>query len=511
MNYRQFLNTHTMKNKILLILLFIPLTALFAQDLRDVVRFSHQDLMGTARFTSMGGAFSSLGGDMSSLRLNPAGSSIFLNNRASGTLSFNLRNNDVAFGDGLLNNNESNFNLNQAGAVFVFTSNNPEKTISKYAYGFTYDQVADYNDRYRAVGNNNQSIDQFFLNSAEGVPLDLLVPFSDESVSDLYRFLGETEGVNAQNALLGYQTFIFDAVDPEDFNSSEYISNIVADSFMQDYFINESGYNSKLSFNASMEFNKRFYLGVNLNAHYMQYNRFTSFIETNSGAESEINRIRFDNNLRTRSTGFSFQIGSIAKITSNLRASLSYNSPIWYNVTDETEQFIRTNSNEFGPSSIDPNVINIFPDYNIRTASKWTAGLSYIFKKKGLISIDYSIQDYSNSTFRSNSLQFLNPGIEQNLTNVANLNIGGEYVFKQLRFRGGYFSQESPYEDDLILGDINGYALGLGYNFNNFNIDLAYSLASVERNDSLYQTDLLQTANVNSDISNIFITLSFGF
>jgi hypothetical protein len=500
-----------MKNIILSIVLFIPLTALFSQDLTDVVRFSQQDLMGTARFTSMGGAFSSLGGDMSSLRLNPAGSSIFLNNHASGTLSLNLRNNDVAFGDGLTNNNESDFNLNQAGAVFVFTSNNPQETISKYAYGFTYDQVADYNDSYSAVGSNNQSIDQFFLNSAQGLPLDLLVPFSDESISELYRFLGETEGVSAQNALLGYQTFIFDAVNPDDFNNTEYISNIVANSFMQDYFISESGYNSEFSFNASLEIKKRFYFGLNLNAHYMQYNRFTSFIETNSGAESQINRVRFDNNLRTRSSGFSFQIGSIAKITNNLRASLSYNSPIWYNVTDETEQFIRTNSNEFGPSSIDPNVINIFPDYNIRTASKWTAGLSYIFDKKGLISVDYSLQDYSNSTFRSNTLQFLNSGIEQNLTTAANLNIGGEYVYKQFRLRGGYFSQESPYQDKSILGDINGYTMGLGYNFNNLNIDLAYSLASVDRDDILYQTDLMQTADVSSDISNIFITFSFGF
>jgi len=485
--------------------------AVFSQDLTDVVRFSQQDFMGTARFTSMGGAFSSLGGDMSSLRVNPAGSSIFLNNHASGTLSLKLRGNDVSFGDGLSSNNETDFNLNQAGAVFVFTSNNPNKTISKYAYGFTYDQVADYDDSYSAVGSNNQSIDQFFLNSAEGIPLDLLVPFSDESISDLYRFLGETEGVNAQNALLGYQTFVFDAVDPEDFNSSEYISNIVADSFLQDYFISESGYNSKFSFNASMEFNKRFYLGLNLNAHYMQYSRFTSFVETNSGPESKINRVRFDNNLRTRSSGFSFQIGSIAKITNNLRASLSYDSPIWYSVADETRQFIRTDSDEFGQSSIDPNVVNIFPVYNFRTASKWTAGLSYIFNKKGLISVDYSIQDFSNSTFRSNNLRFLNSGIEQNLTNAANLNIGGEYVFKKLRFRGGYFFHESPYEDSSVLGNINGYTLGLGYNINNFNIDLAYSLANVERNDFLYQTDLLQTANVSSNISNIFLTFSFGF
>lgn len=500
-----------MRKKILLILFLLPITTLFAQDITDAVRFSSQDLMGTARFTSMGGAFSSLGGDMSSLRINPAGSSIFLNNHASGTLSLNLRNNDVVFGEGLTNNNESDFNLNQAGAVFVFNSNNPDKSISKYAYGFTYDQTANYNDSYSARGMNNQSIDQFFVNSAQGLPLDLLEPLSGESVTDLYIFLGETEGVDAQNALLGYQTFIFDAVNPDDFNNVDYISNVTANNFRQNYFISESGYNSKFAFNASVELNKRFYFGINLNAHYLEYNRFTSFRETNTNLDSEINEIRFDNRLRTRSSAFSFQIGSIAKITNELRASLSYDSPIWYNVTDETEQFIRTDSNEFGPSSVNPNVINIFPDYNFRTASKWTAGLSYVFKKSGLISIDYSLQDHSHSKFRTNAIQFLNTGIEQNLTTAANLNIGGEYVYKQLRFRGGYFLQESPYEDKSVQGDLSGYSFGLGYNLYNINIDLAYTLASIDRNDILYETGLNQVANVSSDISNIFLTVSFGF
>jgi hypothetical protein len=180
-------------------------------------------------------------------------------------------------------------------------------------------------------------------------------------------------------------------------------------------------------------------------------------------------------------------------------------------VTDETEQFIRTESNEFGLSSIDPNVINIFPDYSFRTASRWTAGLSYVFEKRGLLSIDYSIQDFSNSKFRSNAIQFLNTGIEQNLTSAANLNVGGEYVYKQLRFRGGYFMQESPYEDDAVRGDLSGYSFGLGYNLNNINIDLAYTLASVDRQDVLYQTGLSQMASVNQDISNIFLTVSFGF
>ena len=500
-----------MKFKVFFIIMFMSFLTIHAQDLSDAVRFSRQDMMGTARFTGMAGAFSSLGGDLSAVGLNPAGSSIFLTNHASGTVNLNVINNDVNFTDGFSNETETTFDLNQAGIVFVFASNNKNKTISKYSYGFTYDQVANYNDSYTARGNNTQSIDQFFLDSADGIPLDLLTPRDGESVADLYKFLGETEGTSAQNAFLGYESFIFDAVNPDDLNNTEYVSNVTASNFLQDYFIQEKGYNGKFSFNTSVELNKRFYFGLNLNAHYMEYDRFTSFFESNTDATSEINRITFDNRLRTRSNAFSFQLGTIAKITDELRAAISYKSPTWYNVADETTQFLETQSNEFGNVTVNPRVLNVFPDYSYRTASKWTTGLSYIFKGKGLLSIDYSIQDYSNSKFTTNSLRFLNTDIDQNLTSAANLNIGGEYAYKQFKFRGGYFMQESPYENDFVQGDLSGYSLGLGYTFSNINIDLAYSRAELDRNDQLYQTGLSNTAFVNSGISNFFLTFAFGF
>ncbi|TKS57623.1 OmpP1/FadL family transporter [Mesohalobacter halotolerans] len=500
-----------MKFKILIALLLIPMGLMFAQDLTDAVRFSRQDLMGTARFSGMSGAFSSLGGDLSALKLNPSGSSIFLTNHASGTLNLNIRSNDVNFTDGLTSDNETTFDLNQAGIVFVFASNNEDATLSKYAYGFTYEQIANYDDSYVARGNNSQSIDQFFVDSANGLPLDLLTPLAGESVSDLYVFLGETEGVSAQNALLGFQSFVIDPVDPDDFNNTIYTSNMTADNVLQDYIIREDGYHGKFSFNASVELSKRFYFGLNLNAHYMEYDRFTSFLETNSDPTSDINSIRFDNRLRTRANAFSFQLGSIVKITDQLRAALSYESPTWFNVSDETTQFIRTGSEEFGPASVDPNVLNIFPNYNYRTASQWTAGLSYIFGGKGLLSVDYNIQDYSNAKFTSNSLEFLNAEIDQNLTSAGNLNIGGEYVYKQLKFRGGYFFQETPYENNFFQGDLEGFSLGLGYTINNVNIDLAYSLASIDRNDRLFETGLDQRAQIASDITNLFLTVSFGF
>ena len=46
---------------------------LSAQNLTDGLRYSMEDIGGTARFRAMSGAFNSLGGDMSAIALNPAG------------------------------------------------------------------------------------------------------------------------------------------------------------------------------------------------------------------------------------------------------------------------------------------------------------------------------------------------------------------------------------------------------------------------------------------------------
>jgi len=48
-----------------------------AQSDADALRYSQTSLAGTARFTSMAGAFGALGGDFSSIAINPAGLGIY--------------------------------------------------------------------------------------------------------------------------------------------------------------------------------------------------------------------------------------------------------------------------------------------------------------------------------------------------------------------------------------------------------------------------------------------------
>ena len=60
------------------IYLIFGITFSYSQTYQDVLRYNSYNHEGTSRFNSMGGAFGALGGDLSSISINPAGSSIFL-------------------------------------------------------------------------------------------------------------------------------------------------------------------------------------------------------------------------------------------------------------------------------------------------------------------------------------------------------------------------------------------------------------------------------------------------
>mgnify|MGYP001253267024 CR=1 FL=1 len=65
-------------------------TTLNAQNEVDALRYSTQDLSGTARYSAMGGAFGSLGGEFSALSSNPAGIGMYQFSEFTFTPCFNL-------------------------------------------------------------------------------------------------------------------------------------------------------------------------------------------------------------------------------------------------------------------------------------------------------------------------------------------------------------------------------------------------------------------------------------
>lgn len=493
---------------------FIAMTTMTmeAQNITDALRYSTEDLNGTARYRAMSGAFGALGGDLSSLNVNPAGSAVFLRSFSSLSLDFRRKENDVTYFNGFNNSSNSNVGLGQAGAVFVFNSRDDSNDWRKFTVGFNYSTTKDFETDYIAHGRNTNSIDQYFLGYADGLPLDLLVPYDNQTVADHYSLLGQSEGFGAQQAFLGYESFLIEAEDPDDWNNTSYYSNIGEGTFNQEYAYAATGLNGKFAFNFATQFQDNLYLGLNLNSHFLNYEKTTRLYETNNNPGSLVNEVYFEDHVNTLGSGFSFDLGAIAKLGNRFRVGASYESPTWYTISEESTQYLDT----YGPdidAVVDPNVVNIFPDYKLQSPGKYTGSLAVLFGTQGLLSFDYSYKDYGATKFKPTSdpdFSYQNELIQNRLQGSSTYRIGGEYRISRVSLRGGYRFEESPYQDATTIGDLTGYSLGAGYDFGNLRLDLAYDTAEQERNQQLYQVGLTDAANISKYYSNVTLTLSFG-
>jgi hypothetical protein len=494
-----------MKNLISLILIGFATIQVEAQQIPDALRYAQDDITGSARYRAMGGAFGALGGDLSALNVNPAGSAIFMNNFASISLSnYNQQNKSNYFGTSS-RAEDTSFDLNQFGGVWVFENYNLDSKWSKLSLAMNYDRTNNLNNSVYSQGYNpTNSVANYFTSYANGIPSSVI----NGNPYDLLTY-------QEQQAFLGIKG---ELIEPSVGN--QYVSAVNPNgNYYQENSVRTMGYNGKIAFNLATEYDKRFYFGLNLNAHFTDYRSTTRFYEDyddSPGANSStgVQASQFTNELYVYGSGFSFQLGAIAKITNQLRIGLAYESPTWYNLNEELQQILAVNCPDCNVRQDDffagPNTVIFYPTYSLQTPSKYTGSLAYVFGTSGLISVDYSLRDYSNMNFRP-SQEFVqaNNTINSALDVSNEIRIGAEYRIKKWSLRGGYRFEESPFKGTKTVGNLNSFSTGFGYNFGSIKLDMAYTFAQRENRQGFFTQGLTDPATIQNIQNNISLTVGF--
>ncbi|QLE02088.1 outer membrane protein transport protein [Galbibacter sp. BG1] len=509
-----------MKTNYLIIAAIMLTVGAFGQNRNDVALYGSDNLNGTARYQSMSGAFGALGGDMSSININPAGSAVFTNTLFTiSAVNYNVDNQTNYF-DGASSTDFNKFRFNQIGGALVFNNSNQNSPWKKFTMAFNYELNNNFENEYLAIGNGNISIADYFVNNANGTAVENLDTRVGESITEAYIDIGRSLGYSAQQGFLGYQNYIIDPATMDNPNETNYVSNAVfSNGLNQEQLVSSSGSDNKYTLNFASQYEENFYLGFGLNFHGVERRRITQFDEFGYDADSKLQYVQFDNDLFTYGNGFSFNVGGIAKLNDVVRLGASYQSPTWYNMTDELYQSI--NSDYFAdPNDTDatysentPNTTLIFPDYDIYIPGKYTGSMALIFGPFGLISVDYSYQDMSNAELRPNRDRFFadeNAAISSEFQAVSTIRVGGEYRFKKLSFRAGYRYEGTPYKNEFTASDLNGYSAGIGYNFGATRLDLGFSQAYRDYNVQLYDTGLTSTAAIDNTNTNVTMSLTFN-
>lgn len=501
-----------MKKYISIILLGLSIPNFYAQQITidEPLRLSVDNITGTARFRAMSGAFGALGGDLSAITQNPAGSVFFNNNFGTITASnYNSKNIARYFGT-TTKDNDSSLDLNQVGAVFIFKDKNTSNNWRKFSLAINYENTSNFdNSTFIAGTNPYNSIGNYFTNIAQGIELDYLTNYYYEQLP-----------FDMQQAYLGYDTYIFDAFEPNNLNNTDYYTNIpTGGNYYQENSSVTSGYSGKLTTNFATAYKDILMLGVNLNFHFVDIRRSFSIYESNNNplydSGSTISRLRFDNNINTLGNGFSFNVGAIVKPTDYLRVGLSYESPTWYRLTDDVTQGVATRSENnpdgnLNPTSYQPTIV--YEPYKIQTPDKWTGSLAFIYQKKGLLSLDVSRKDYSTTRIKpKNEFSGLNSYMADVLDDAIEVRLGGEYKIKQVSLRAGYRFDQSPYKVDQAFGDLTGYSGGLGYTFGENRIDLAYTYEHRNMNQALISSGMNDPARISRYNNNVTLSYSINF
>ncbi|MCK0156408.1 outer membrane protein transport protein [Cellulophaga sp. F20128] len=483
-----------------------------AQNMNDVLQYSQENVIGTARYQGMSGAFGALGGDMSAIAVNPAGAAVFNHHQFTATLSLYYKKNNATYFNRNSELDENYLEINQIGGVMVFKSNN--SNWRKLAIAANYGIVQNFDNNISISGISNQGIDQYFLAYAQGTPFGPLLIQDGEYIEEAYLDIGEKLGFADQQAFLGYYGGLIDPVDESNDNNIDYVSTADYSTVTQNFLQNTTGYNNKFTLNLASQYQENLYVGAAINIHSILYDKYTEFTEIGYDTSSQIQRTTFDNFLHTEGSAFSFTLGAIAKLNDNIRIGGSYQSPTWYQLTDDTSQRISSDIAADDINFINFKVVNLFEKYTIKTPSKVTGSLAVVFGKDGLLSFDYGFQDMRDAELRPTndaSFSMSNTAIANQLGTVTTYRLGGEYRIDEVSLRGGYRYEQSPYANGNIIGDLNGYSLGIGYNFGPSRLDLAFNTTEQDADKQLFDAGLTTPARINHKQTNVTLGYTVNF
>jgi len=121
--------------------LILGISAIYSQTYEDALRYNQFYHEGSSRFNSMGGAFGALGGDLSSININPAGSSIFLKSELGFTLNFKNQEIKNDFNQFISNSKDNLYSYNHIGLVLVYDINK-----TKFSLGYNMNRLNDFNN-----------------------------------------------------------------------------------------------------------------------------------------------------------------------------------------------------------------------------------------------------------------------------------------------------------------------------------------------------------------------------
>jgi len=482
----------------------------FAQDLTDALRYSNYRISGTARSAAMGNAFGALGGDFSSLSINPAGAAVYRSGEFTLTSSVGKSSVDGSYLGNTATDSRYIGSINNIGYVATIpTGANSETGLVSLSFGMGFNRLGGFSTNMLAEGaNSNSSLLKYFTHNANNpyTTSDNLDPYYERLAWDTY--------------LLNY-----------DDQNKEYFNDITDNGYGQSVrkTTQREGHINEYLLSFAANFNHKLYIGGTLGIHDVYFRENANILEFD--AKNNIpyfNDFNFNTSLRTSGYGFNVKLGAIYKPTTNLRLGLAIHTPTFYNLNDSYNSSMNSSITYVSDGKTEsytahPDKGGVY-DYAIATPVKFVLSGAYVIGKSGLISVDYEIVDYSTAKLNKGSDGYdfydQNAEIQKAYKTVGNLHIGGEFrVDKNFSLRAGYenypnafntsYLNEKNQHIDKPYSTVSG---GFGFKQGSFFFDAALQHVINQESMKLYpDPNANEMVLYNTTQNNIIFTFGYKF
>ena len=377
-----------MKRTLLFAAMALTCMSAAAQDTYENARMLGSDLNGTARYVGMGGALEALGADISTISTNPAGIGMF--RRSNVSMSFGAVNQqDANKFDDL---GKTNLSFDQAG--FVYACRTGESSFINFAFNYhkskNFDQILSAANRFQYEASMNKlAFAKGALESDRNGGYFLDTNNDGEWMGWRDSESNERAYPYTQMDYMYTNAFTIDDVNSPflyTFNNGGGFSPAYA--IADDYVFDRAhrGWIADYDFNLSGNVNNRFYWGLTLGIHDVNYHGFSSYVERIlDGGDNYRGDMELADERWIDATGADLKLGAIFLPIENspFRIGLSIATPTWYDVKSENATTLYNDT--------DPNYFNYGAD-------KWKSSEVYEFKyytpwKFGL-SVGHTIDQY---------------------------------------------------------------------------------------------------------------------
>lgn len=531
--------------------------AVFNRDIMinpDFTALSRPQTFGTARAMAMGGAFVSLGADLTAMSLNPAGLGMYQHNEVSVSPLLSVSHAATSGTDPWSSNDKTRFALAEIGAA-INLFEGAGRGVTSVTLGLGLNRVADFNTRY------SYSSDRRY----DGT----MVP----SIADLFALQMNTYGIlpaagaggNPNGrldyadpffwpAVLGYKSAMTHVVDDPNGPFWEPDALGPRASILRSVDAFDTGSINEFNFSIGANFNNLVYFGASIGVQsvhksstFIYGEDYGYFANGDDGyaygpggmLATQLEYADLWQRTVLDGVGINFKLGVIVRPVSGLRLGVALHTPTYYSLERSYQAGMEYSLLANDPAYKDESASLSSPVQYDEAGDTWDFvsptrlmfGASYAFGRFAIVSLDYE-RDWYNGIRVKNVPAGSDLGPEdykrafrENYRAANTLRAGIEVrPLPTLAVRAGYGTtssmlrnEQAVYEQPQLTSS-NYFTLGLGFNLSRMiSLDVAYQhLTDRQTSYYLFYGDTgndatgIWSERYNTSFTRHFVTLSLG-